>query len=126
MNLIKFKDFQLILTPTYIQFELFHESHFGLQEFHKCFKLKIEHYRSEKIGIVVKRIHPKDKYSFDPMILLSEKKTIEKHVKWVILVSDQYIDALNLKFVKIFTNVQCLHFSEYREAMQIINSNNLP
>ena len=126
MNLIKFKDFQLIFTPSYIQMEIFHEGHFGVKDYEECLQMKLEAYGEKKIGILVKRINPEDKHSFDPMLLISGKKSIEAHANWVILVSDRYVDALNLKFVKILTSLYCLHFLEYNEALQIINSGSLP
>lgn len=126
MNLIKFKDYQLIFTPTYMQLEIFHEGHFGVKEYEECFKLKLEIYGERKIGIVTRRINAEDKYSFDPMLLLSGNRSIERHAHWVVIVSNKHTDILNLNFVKILTNLRCLHFSEYSEALQFINSGNLP
>ncbi|MFC6860774.1 hypothetical protein ACFQHQ_15400 [Zunongwangia atlantica 22II14-10F7] len=125
MNSIKFNDFQLKFAPNFMQLEIFHEGHYGVKEYNECLRLKIDVYGDKKIGILVRRINEEDKYSFDPMLLLSGNKSIEKHANWVILVSDKFSDKLNLKFVKILTSLYCLRFSEYAEALEIINSGSL-
>ena len=126
MNLIKYKDFQLKFAPTFMQLEIFNEGHYGVEDYKECLRLKLDVYGDKKIGIVVRRINAEDRYSFDPMLLLSGNKSIEKHANWVVLVSDKFSDKLNLKFVQIFTSLYCLSFADYNEALAFINSGSLP
>ncbi|MEO2072662.1 MAG: hypothetical protein ABGW99_15120 [Zunongwangia sp.] len=54
MNLIKFKDFQLIFTPSYIQMEIFHEGHFGVKDYEECLQMKLEAYGEKKSESLLK------------------------------------------------------------------------
>lgn len=123
MQSIDFGDYFLDFKPDFIKMTLSHEAHFDAKKFADSYDLKLGIYGNEKIGVLIQREEISAKYSFDPLILLTNKHFLETHVKWVAVVSNQLVDSQHLGFVKQMTNLPCMVHETCEEAKKWVDEN---
>jgi len=118
---IQFSKFKLKLFPSHIELAFDLGINLNSEIFSQVFKCKIENY-SEAVGVIIIRKNEQHSYSMDPMFLIESKSEIEKHTKWIAMVSKSGIGFQNMEYLKQYTNVKAYNFSSYDEAMILLES----
>jgi len=118
---IQFNEFKLKLFPSHIELTFNLGIHLNSEIFSQVFKCKIENY-SQAVGVIIIRKDEEHSYSMDPMFLMESKLEIEKHTKWIAMVSESGIGFENMEYLKQYTSVKAYNFSSYEDALSLLES----
>lgn len=111
--------FTMKLYAHHIELLIKPETHLENSVFFQILHVKISHY-DDPVGLIVVREGQNHYYSIDPLIFLKFKTQFETHLKWYALVSPNKSGFQNLVYLKQMTNLKVYSFTNYEDALSLI------